>query len=281
MSEEMSKELIRELQKLYEDGQYLQIVRRLYRYDPDEIPEDINIPRVTEAITHTFHTSSNQEEIFQADVVLARLKHRGYLNQDSLIKIFEEVSDAFLNARGNKPFFLDGVLFTLRDESWSENLIRLYIRASTREAKVALVSWIGSFYKEQALLVLVDSLYWQKIISNDSIREILEKYSLLAHINFEQDECDAIISAVVSYLEIPGPKIEDSDDEKKYEIESINRTSAARILVVLNGYSKTSEQSRARIRSKGNVIVTYHCADRMYDAFVEIPLSRYLSRHVR
>src|SRR5688572_1581773 len=108
----MSNELILELQKLHEEGQYLQIVQRLYKYEFDELPGDINVPIVIEAITHSFHTSSNQDEIFQADVLLARLKHKGYLNQDSLNKIFDAVGEAFLNARGEKPFFLDGVLYS-------------------------------------------------------------------------------------------------------------------------------------------------------------------------
>jgi hypothetical protein len=272
-------DLNREIQKYYEEGQYLQIVQRLYKFD--ELPEGINVPFVIEAITNTFRTSSSPEEIFQADVVMARLEHQGYLNRSDLDAIFNAIGDVIVDAKGEIPFYLDGALMGSHDESAPENLIRLYARAKTREARAVLAGWIGSFYKEQGLLVLVDSLYSQKIIGNDYIRAILGKYSLLEDLDLKSDECDAIISTVLNYLETPGPRIENSDDEKKFEIDSINRTSAARILVVLNGYPKTSKESRARIQSKGDLIVTYHCADRMYDAFVEIPLSRYLSGNIR
>jgi hypothetical protein len=277
----MSSELIRKLQNLYEGGQYLQIMLMLYKCDFDEIPKHINIPIVTEAITHTFHTSSNQEELFQATVVLARFKNKGYLHQDSLNNVFDAFSEAFLKAKGDKTFFLEGALLTLRDESWSENLRKLYTQAKTREAKVVLASWIGSSYKEQGLLILVDNLYTQNIISNDSIRAILKNHSLLEEINLKSGECDAIISALLDYLEIPGPVIDTPQDEKKYDLENRNRTSAARILVFLNQYPKTSYKSKTRIQGKGDLIVTYHCADRMHDAFVQIPLSRYLSGNIK
>ena len=277
----MDNDLNREIQKYYDNGQYLQILQKLYNYEFDELPESINIPIVVEAIINTVRTSSNPDEIFQADVMMFRLKHKGHLNRSDLDELFDAIGDVIVDAEGQKPFWLDGALMGSRDENAPERLIRLYTRSRTREAKAVLASWIGSFYKAAGLLVLVDNLYSQNIIGNDNIRAILEKHTLFEDISLEPDDCDVLVSAVLDFLAIPGPLIGTPEDEKKYAIESINRTSGARILVFLNEYLKTSKESKARIQSKKNLIVTYHCADRMHDDFVEIPLSRYLSGEIR
>jgi hypothetical protein len=270
----VDNDLNREIQKYYEEGQYLQIVQRLVKFDV--LPADLDVPVVVEAILQAFRTSANTDDIRQATILMKQLKREGHLNKTSLDKLFNAFGDIFLSTKGEKIFYLESALMGFCDENASENLIKLYARAKTREAKVVLTRWIGSFYKEKGLLVLVDNLYSQKIIGNDCIHAILEKYSLLEDLDLKLDECDAIVSAVLDYLETPGPRIENSDDEKKYEIDSINRTSAARILVVLNRSPRTSKESRARIQSMGDLIVTYRCADRMVDGFVDIPLSRYL-----
>lgn len=273
----MNNALIREIQKKYEDGQYLQIVQRLLEFD--ELPSGVNVSIAVEAIANTF-LSSSPRGIEQADTLMCGLKLKGYLNRSSMEKIFDAVGDAILNTKGEIPFFLISGLMSSYDQRTPENLIRLYSRAETREAKSELADIIGSFYKKKGLLALVDNLYSQQIIGNDSISALLKKHSLLADISLKPDECDVIISVMLDFLETSGPKIDSSDDEIKFKVDIINRTSAARILVVLNKYPKTSKESRARIRSMGDMIVTYRCADRMYDAFVEIPLSRYLSGNI-
>jgi hypothetical protein len=272
-----STELIHELQQLHEEGQYLQILRRLRQYKIDKLPAGIDVSIAVEAIIRTFRSSSDEDDISRATGLKWQLENQNLLNPNDSNRIFNVVVEAFLNAKGELPSFLIHALVSPHDKVVPENLLRIYDQAKTREARFVLAEWIGAFYKERGLLVLIDNLFAQQIIGNDSIRAILAKYSLLAGVSLESDECDAIVSAALDYLETPGPRIENWDDDKKYKIDSINRTSAARILVALNRYSKTSKESQARIQGKGDVIVTYFCFDLMYDVFEEIRLSRYLS----
>jgi len=272
-----SAELIRELQQLHEEGQYLQILRRLRQYKFDKLPVGIDVSMAVEAIIRTFRSSSDEDDLSRATGLKWQLERQELLDPNDSDRIFNVVSEAFVNAKGEIPSFLLHALVFPHDKVVPENLIRIYARAKTRGAQFVLADWIGAFYKEKGLLVLVDNLYAQQIIRNDSIRAILEKHSLLAGVSLEPDECDALISAILDFLEISGPKIDNSDDEIKFKVDISNRTNAARILVVLNGYSNTSKASRAKIRRKGNLIVTYHCVDRMYDCFMDVRLSRYLS----
>lgn len=160
-----------------------------------------------------------------------------------------------------------------------EELIRFYAQAKTPEEKSEIVGWIGGYYKEKGLLALVDYLYSQGI-GDSSIQAILKKYSLFDDIILELVECDAIISIVLEYLGTPSPKIDNADDEWRLKVDIITRESAARVLVVLDRYPNTSNEARASIRNHGNLIVTYHCTDRMSDTFQETPLSRYLSGNI-
>lgn len=281
MIKNMDNDLIHEIHKLHEDGQYFQIVQRLRMYKLDKIPAGINVSFVVEAIVQTFRSSSNEDDIWQTIVLIKQLKHEGHLNTIEIEELFNAVGEAILNTKGDIPFFLISGLLGTYDQRAPEKLISLYARANTREAKIELTDFIGSFCNERSLFVLVDNLYSQQIVGGNHIHTILKQHSLLAENNLEPDECDAIISAVLNYLESPGHRIENSDDEKKYEIERKNRTSAARILMVLNGYPKISKETRARIQSKGNLIVTYHCADRMHDYFVEMTINDYLSGRIR
>lgn len=276
----MDNDLLREIQELYEDGQYLQIVQRLRQFKFDKLPAGINISIVVEAIIRSFE-SSNQDEIGQATGLMIQLEHAEFLNRNDLDKIFNAVSESFLNAQGKTLSLLVDPLMFSRDKSAPEALLKLYSRATTQVAKVVLADNIGAFYKEQGLLVLVDNLYSQQLIGNDNIHAIFKKHSLVADVSLEPDECDSIISGLLEFLEVPGPEINSSDAEEKFKIDIINRVSAARILVVLSGYPNTSEESRAKIQGKSNLIVTSHCVDRMSDAFEDIRLSRYLSGNIR
>lgn len=272
-----STELLRELQQLHTERQYLQIVRRLHQYRLERLPSGINVSVAIEAVIHTFRSSSDEADIARATSLKWQLDRQNLLNPDESKQIFDVVGDVFTNAKGKVPSYLIHALVSPHDKVVPENLIRIYSQTKAREAQFILAEWIGAFYKEQGLLVMLDNLYAQKIFSNDSIRAILEKYSLISGVRLELNECDAVVSAALDFLEIPGHKIDNMNDEQKYEVESSNRTSAARILVVLNRYPDLTKESKVRIQSSGDLIVTYHCTDRMYDAFGEIPLSRYLS----
>jgi len=272
-----STELIRELQQLHADGQYLQIVRRLDQYRIDRLPSGIDVSMAIEAVIHAFRSYADEDDISRATGLKGQLERQNLLSPNDSNKIFNVVGDVFMNAKGKMPSFLIHALLSPHDKVVPENLIRIYSQTRTREAQFVLATWIGAFYKEQGLLVLVDNLYAQQVIGNDRIRAILEKYPLLADVSLEPNECDAVISAVRAYLEIPSHKIDNMNDEKQYEVESINRTSAARVLVVLNRYPNLTKESKAKIQSGNDLIVTYHCVDRMYDAFEEVRLSRYLS----
>ncbi len=256
-------------QDIYEEAE------SLFKFDV--LPADLDVSVVVEATLQTFRVSSDSGDIRQVTILMKQLKREGHLNQPALDKLFDTFGDIFLSTKGEKIFHLESALMGFCDENAAEKLIKLYARAETWEPKVVLASWIGSFYKVKGLLVLVDSLYSHKLIANGSIQAILEKYSLLEELDLKSEECEAIVSAVLGYLENPGPRIDNPHDEKKFRIDSMNRTSAARILVVLEDYPKTSKESRTRVQSKGDLIVTYRCADRMIDDFVEIPLSRFLS----
>ncbi len=271
----MDKELIREVQQYYEAGEYLQIVLRLVKFDV--LPAGLDVAVVIEAILQTFRASSDTDDIRRASILLDQLEDEGHLNKPGLDKLFHDFGDIFLSTEGEKIFHLESVLMGFCDEDAAEKLIKLYARAKTREQKVVLARWIGSSFKEMGLLVLVDNLYSQKLIGNGSIRAILEKYSLLEVQDLKSEECEAIVSAVLGYLGTPGPRIENMADEKKYKIDDINRTCAARILVVLNRFPKLSKISRLKIQIKRYLIVTYHCVDRMHDIFEAIRLGRYLS----
>jgi hypothetical protein len=262
-----------ELQKFHEEGQYLQIVQRLYTLH--ELPAGIDVPIVLEALLHMFHSSSKEEELWQADVVTVILEK--HLTRNDLDRIFDAVGKAILNTQGEIPLPLSSALISSYNEEAPEHLIGIYVRAKTPEAKIELASEIGSACKEKGLLVLVENLYSQQLIGNDSIRAILEKHSLLSDVHLEPQECEAIISAVLDFLKIPGPRIGTPEEEKKFEKVSINRTSAARILVVLHAYPNTPEGSRAKIHTEADLLVIYFCTDRMYDVFEAIPLSSYLS----
>ena len=272
-----STELIHELQQLHADGQYLQIVRRLDQYRLDRLPSGIDVSMAIEAVIHAFRSYADEDDISRATGLKGQLERQNLLSPNDSNKIFNVVGDVFMNAKGKMPSFLIHALLSPHDKVVPENLIRIYSQTRTREAQFVLATWIGAFYKEQGLLVLVDNLYAQQVIGNDSIRAILEKYPLLADVSLEPNECDAVISAVLAYLEIPSHKIDNMNDENQYEVESINRTSAARVLVALNRYPNLTKESKAKIQSGNDLIVTYHCVDRMYDAFEEVRLRRYLS----
>lgn len=129
------------------------------------------------------------------------------------------------------------------------------------------------------MLALVDYLYSQGS-GDSSIRAILEKYSLFTDVMLEPAECDAIASIVLDFLATAGPKIDNADDEWRLKVDIITRERAARILVVLDRYPTTSKEAKASIRSNRNLIVTYHCTDRMSDAFQETLLGQYLSGNI-
>jgi len=172
----------------------------------------------------------------------------------------------------------DLILRTIRKNP--NELVSFYAQAKTQEAKSDLASWIGAFCKEQGLLALVDYLYSQGL-NNNRIRAILKKYPLFADFSLESTECDAIISVMLSFLVTPYPIINSSDDEEKFKVDLLKRESAARILVVLNGYQNTSSESKARIQEKYDLPIAYHCIDRMHDVFVIKVLYHYLSGDVR
>lgn len=272
-----STELIHELQQLHADGQYLHIIRRLHQHSLEKLPLGIDVSMAIEAVIHTFRSSSDEDDIWHATGLKWQLERQNLLNPDDSKNIFDVVGDVFTNAKGKVPSFLIHALISPHDKVVPEELIRIYSQTKAREAQFILAEWIGAFYKDKGWLVMVDNLYAQRIFSNDSIRAILENNSLNAGVRLELEERDAVISAALDFLEIPGHKIDNMNDEEKYEVESSNRTSAARILVVLNRYPDLTKESKVRIQSSGDLIVTYHCTDRMYDAFEEIPLSRYLS----
>lgn len=270
-------ELLRELERLRAEEQYLQILRRLDQYRLDRLPSGIDVSMAVEAIIRTYSSPSDKADIERATGLKWQLERQNLLSPSDLEKIFNVLGDVYRNAQGELASLLIHALLSPQDKVVPENLIRIYTQTKTREAQFVLANWIGAFYKEQGLLVLVHNLYAQHVISNASIRTILEKHVALAGVSLESDECDAIISALLDYLIIPGHKIDHMNDEQKYEVESMNRTSAARILVVLNRYVNTSAESRARIQSRGDLIVDYLCVDHIYDAFEEVRLSRYLS----
>jgi hypothetical protein len=270
-------ELIRELELLHAEGQYLQFVRRLNQHSFEKLPSGIDISMAVEAIISIFRSSSGEVAISHATGLKWQLERQNLLSPKDSDTIFEVIGDVYLNADGELPSFLIHALLSPQDKVVPENLIKVYAQAKTREAQFVLAHWMGAFYKDQGWLVLVDNLYAQRIIGSGSIRAILEKYLFPTNVSLDPDECDAVISVMLDYLETPGHKIDNMNDEEKYEVESINRTSAARVLVVLNRYSNTTKESRAKIQSRSDLIVTYYCTDRMYDAFQAIPLSQYLS----
>jgi hypothetical protein len=272
-----STELIHELQQLHAEGQYLQILRRLRQYGVDKLPSGIDVSIAVEAIIRTLRSSSDEDDISRATGVRWQLERQSLLNPNDSDRVWSVIGEVYLNAKGKMPSLLIHALLSPEEKVVPENLIRIYTQANTREAQFELAHWIGAFYKEQGLLVLVDNLYAQQVIGNDGIGAILEKYPLLAGVSLEPEECDAVISAMLDYLEIPGHRIENMKEEQAYEIESINRTSAARVLVVLNRYPDLTDKSRVRLQRCNSLIVTHHCVDRMYDVFEAIPLRRYLS----
>lgn len=202
------------------------------------------------------------------------------LNRNDLDR-FNAACKAILNTKGEIPLSLRNEFLASYGGRASE-LIKFYAQAETQETKNYFAGWIGSFCKKKGLIALVDNLYSQQIIDDGGIRTLLKKYPLFADVCLEPAECDAIISVMLDFLDTPCPEIDSLDDEIKFEVDQDNRTSAARILVVLAGYSNTSSKSRARIQSKGDLIVRYVLADASFQNGFYLPktLNDYLADRI-
>jgi hypothetical protein len=143
-----------------------------------------------------------------------------------------------------------------------EKLKRLYVHVKRDDAKGFLVRLLGIRSFQKSFFVMLDYLcsYSQKI-HNNNIRAILKKYSLDADVNLEPDECDAIVSAILDFLETPCPEVRVFEDLDKFRIELTKREISMWILVVLDHYPTTPNKSRMMMQKKGDLIVCYDESD--------------------
>jgi len=184
----------------------------------------------------------------------AILKMNGDLNGQDHVLVFSDLVQ-YPDPEGN--------------EKKSEKLKRLYVHVKRDDAKGFLIGLLGLGVRnfQKNFFVMLDYLcsYAQKV-DNKNIRAILKKYSLNANINLEPDECGAIVSAMLGFLETPCPDVRISDefmmkDLNKFRIELNKREIAMWILVALNHYPATPNKSRMMIEEKGDLIVCYDESD--------------------
>jgi hypothetical protein len=205
------------------------------------------------------------------------------LSEDSLDNKLNAAYEEILDKNGEVDDVLLNDFALNQSHRQPERLISLYTQIKSRKVKHVIAVCIGSFHKRKGLLLLVDNLYSQQIISNASIHTILKKYPLFADVNLESSECDAIISLVLDFLDIACPEVNNFFDASKFRDDLENREMAARILVVLNEYPNTGETSKMMIQNKGGLVVTYE----LFDAatangiYAPVTLNDYLSGHTR
>lgn len=192
--------------------------------------------------------------------------NNSFLNR-SAFDNFNDAYEAILKMNGDlngeEPISVFSPLIQYPDpeDKELEKIKRLYTHVTVPEGKSFLARLIlirVVFDMKKGLLVVLDDLYFQHKIGNDKIREILKKNSLFSdNLNLETDECNAIISVMLDFLETPCPDVWSFNDLVKFRDKLMEREHAAHILLALKKYPKTSEKSKVTIQKKGDLIVIY------------------------
>ena len=188
------------------------------------------------------------------------MKNEGKSN-DNLDELLDVAYEKILAKNGEVDDILLSDFAMNQSHRRPERLISLYTKIESQKVRHVIAIWIGAFHKKKGLILLLDNLYSQQILGNDSIRATLKKYPLFGDVNLEPAECDEIISALLDFLGTPCPEINNFDDSFKFRDNLENREIATRILVVLNEYSNTWKTSKTVIQSKGDLIATYVLVD--------------------
>jgi hypothetical protein len=183
---------------------------------------------------------------------------------DKFNEAYETILKMNGDLNGQDHLYLFDPLIQYSDPERKElkKLKRLYAHVTSLDGKSSLAQLILIRVIhddiEKGLLIILDNLYSQHKIGNNQIHDILMKRDILADIlNLESNECDAIISVMLAFLETPCPEIRNFNDTVKYHDVLTNRLHAAHILGGLINHPKTTQISKETIRKKGDLIVIY------------------------